>query len=314
MFDQNFANEDSRRIIFGGVQFVKTQVANLARLRWDRKRVDAMAVDGQHRLKALKLWFDQKNKELTEIEKPTRISVIFLLLHKDAGFERSVEDNTDSIKGIAREIFTDLNKNAKEVDQATQIVLDDRSLESRCVRALVTASTCEDSETLIPLSLLRWRETNNRFDQRYYLNSLVNLHLVVNDLLGLQVPRDPMHASDVRKYIKRLEENLGDPIEGERVLLHDGKSLSKAYESDFFDPEWGAHDASKALLDLMTKSATTIDLALGEKEQDGTLSGVDLDKKKRQVGKDRLIALLSKCWLPQDGIPHVSLKDDDDMI
>ena len=64
----------------------------------------------------------------------------------------------------------------------------------------------------------------------------------------------------------------------------------------------------------MTKSATTIDLALGEKEQDGTLSGVDLDKKKRQVGKDRLIALLSKCWLPQDDIPHVSLKDDDDMI
>jgi len=558
-FDQSFANEDScKRIIFGGVQFVKTQVANLARLRWDRKRVDAMAVDGQHRLKALKVWFEQKNKELTDIEKPTRISVIFLLLHKDAGFERSIDDNTDSIKGIAREIFTDLNKNAKKVDEATEIVLDDRSLESRCVRSLITASTCEDSEQLLPLSLLRWRETNNRFDQRYYLNSLVNLHLVVKDLLGLLMPRDPMHANDVRKYITTLEENLGDPVDGKKSLLCEGTSLSEAYASDFFDIdsddpsspirpfigippaflpaavegfkkhyapwilsvlrdfkpykqlltyareqnliegqfsqfhaqpksaqielikslesehgdnwknilifphekeimrikgddrtnlgdqwafktifqkailrlakqislqtdeevermgkvedyisflddlydrnilrvlgpienetykfwtfitlnygnekinvssasenriesflqiaytgfryasyankeiseatsdetftprkifsdistqsshlEWRAHDACKQLTELMAKNAHIIDLGLGEKEQDGTLTGTALEKKKKEVGRDRLIALLSKCWLPDGSTSTIAEEDDDDMI
>lgn len=237
-FDSSFANKDNcENIVFGGVQFVKTQVANLARLRWDRKKVYAMAVDGQHRLKALKVWHERKNKELTKIESPTRISVIFLLLHPNAGFQRAIDDQTDGIKGIAREIFTDLNKNARQVDEATQIVLDDRSLESRCVRAIVTPSTCEDSEHLLPLSLLRWREANNRFDQRYYLNSLVNLHLIVKDLLGLQMPQDPMSANEVRRYIHTLENTLGDFVDGKKSILYEGKSLLEAYESDFFDTD-----------------------------------------------------------------------------
>lgn len=236
-FDDSFSTEKCERIVFGGVQFIKAQAANLARLRWDRQRVDAVAVDGQHRLIALKKWFEDKNKELTELEKPTRISVIFLLLHDKAGFERSASDNTDSIKGIAREIFTDLNKNAKEVDLATQIILDDRSLESRCVRSLVTASTCEDSEYLLPLSLLRWREANNRFDQKYFLNSLVNLHLIVKDLHGLQLPTDPMNAREVRKYITNLEQCLGDLVDGRKCLLAEGKNLSDAYSSDYFDAD-----------------------------------------------------------------------------
>lgn len=236
-FDRNFRSDSYNRIIFGGVQYVKTQVANMARLRWDRSRVDAMAVDGQHRLIALKKWFDDKHKELTDLEKPTRISVIFLLLHENAGFERSTADETDSIKGIAREIFTDLNKNAKEVDLATQIVLDDRSLESRCVRSLVTRSTCEDSAVLLPLSLLRWREANNRFDNRHFLNSLINLHLIVKDLLGVQIPNNPMDASKVTSYIRNLEDCLGDEFEGKRCLRVNNKNLMDTYASDYFDAE-----------------------------------------------------------------------------
>jgi hypothetical protein len=236
-FDESFASSSLERIVFGGVQFVKAPAANLARLRWDRQRVDAVAVDGQHRLIALKEWFRDKKQELTDIEKPTRIPVIFLLLHERAGFERNTNDDSVSIKGIAREIFTDLNKNAKEVDLATQIILDDRSLESRCVRSLVTASTCEDSDKLLPLSLLRWREANNRFDQKHFLNSLVNLHLIVKDLLGLQLPNDPMNAKEVRRYINNLETCLGEEINGRKSLVADNKNLIEVYNSDYFDAD-----------------------------------------------------------------------------
>lgn len=239
-FDESFQAPSCEKIIFGGVQYVKAKAANLARLRWDRQRIDAVAVDGQHRLNAIKQWFSDKNQELTELEKPTRLSVIFLLLHERAGFEKSASDAAGSIKAIAREIFTDLNKNAKEVDLATQIILDDRSLESRCVRALMTSSTCEDSPKLLPLSLLRWREANNRFDHRYFLNSLVNLHLLVKDILGLQLPGDPMDAREVRKYIKSLEDCLGSETDGRRSLNVDGKSLREYYDSDYFDA--GADD------------------------------------------------------------------------
>jgi hypothetical protein len=233
-FDKNFSidNQGTKKVVFGGVQFVTTAAENISRLRWDNKRTDAVAVDGQHRLRAIKLWMEGKNHQLGEIERRTRIPIIFLLLHEAAGFVGSGNGSATGIKGIAREIFTDLNKNAREVDLATQIILDDLSVESCCVRSLVTNSTCTDDEALLPLSLLRWQEANNRFDHKYYLNSLVNLHLLVKDLLGLDAP-DPMNKSKVLDFIDKTSMLLGSG--SPRKLMHQGISLDEYYKSDFFE-------------------------------------------------------------------------------
>ncbi len=233
-FDAWFAQEGAHRCVFGGVQFVATDSANLSRLRWDGNRVEAVAVDGQHRLRALKLWIQERNNQLSEVESPTRVPIIFLLLHEKAGFKRPVTSGPSGIKPIAREIFTDLNKNAREVDLATEIVLDDRSIESCCVRALVTSATCTDSNELLPLSLLRWREANNRFDQGYFLNSLVNLHLLVGDLLSLNPPKNPMDPSDAKEFIKKATSLLGvgDPP----AIRYDNITLGEFYEQEFLDP------------------------------------------------------------------------------
>jgi hypothetical protein len=235
VFDRGFVSAAVSRVVFGGVQFVTTKAADIARLRWDRRRVDAMVVDGQHRLTAIKEWLKSKNGELTDYEKPTRIPVLFLLLDSKAGFKGSSADQAPAIKVIAREIFTDLNKNAKEVDLATQIILDDRSLESCCVRSLITTRTCEDHETLLPLSLLRWREANNRFDTRYYLNSLINIHLIVEEIIGLDLPSNPMDKPSVVKYITAAERALGTESNGAFRLELKGKSLQEYYDETFFD-------------------------------------------------------------------------------
>ncbi len=235
-FDAFFSASQAadKKAIFGGVQFVTTKTENIARLRWDKNRVDAVAVDGQHRLRALKEWMHWKNQQLGEIEKPTRIPIIFLMLHEGAGFIGAENGGTIGIKGIAREIFTDLNKNAREVDLATQIILDDLSVESCCVRSLVTNTTCADDEDLLPLTLLRWQEANNRFDQKYYLNSLVNLHLLVKELLGLKAP-DPMNKSDVLNFIRNVSGLLGTGAP--RKLMHQGVPLEDYYRSQFLESE-----------------------------------------------------------------------------
>ncbi|MCB1091360.1 MAG: hypothetical protein KDL87_07510 [Verrucomicrobiae bacterium] len=235
--DAYFAHEQCVKSIFGGVQFVSTETASLSRLRWDRKRVDAVAVDGQHRLKALKLWMEGKNNELVDIEKPTRIPIIFLLLDPAVGFKTSPGSNNSGIKAIAREIFTDLNKNAREVDMATQIILDDRSVASCCVRELVTESTCVDDDTLLPLSLLRWQEANNRFDQKYYLNSLVNLHLIVEDLLDLEPPpaREAMSKSRALAFIEKASRQLGTGPD--RRIEDRGVDLKEFYTKEFLDED-----------------------------------------------------------------------------
>jgi len=239
-FDSFFSNASATKSVFGGVQFVSTQAASLSRLRWDSNTVDAVAVDGQHRLKALKLWMEGNNNELAEIARRTRVPVIFLLLHESVGFVTGASTST-GIRTIAREIFTDLNKNAKEVDLATQIILDDRSLASCCVRSMITEGTCSDHETRLPLSLLRWQDANNRFDQRYFLNALVNLHLIVEDVLDLNPPvREAMDKKKVLGFIKAAKQVVGtpDPQTGElRLVSSEDQDLEEFYIQRFLDED-----------------------------------------------------------------------------
>ena len=236
-FDENF--RDHPRVIFGGVQFVATESAGISRLRWDSTRVDAVAVDGQHRLTALMRWFeDKKNKSLNPTEQRTVIPVIFLLLSEKAGFKRGTHHQSKGIKAIAREIFTDLNKNAKTVDKATEIILDDRSLTSRCVRKLVSEETCQDTPGTLPLSLVRWRDANNRFDVDYYINSLVHLNLVVEAILDLPTPKSGMDKKDVLKFINDAGRKLGH-LTGGKLLTEGGKDLETYYTENYLDPENG---------------------------------------------------------------------------
>lgn len=215
---------------FGGIQFATYN--SMARLRWDFNKILAVAVDGQHRLWALRTYKEESKFRggiLDKVEKKTKIPVIFVLLHKDAGFQTLQDGELHSIRTISRELFTDLNKNAKTVDRARELILDDKSINARCVRTLITDSTSQDSYERLPLSLIRWQDDSNRFDTGYYLNSLVNLDLLVLSLLDLKFPKDPMDKSMVLKFIKSINDSLG--VDGKQVN-DEGRSLTRFYDED----------------------------------------------------------------------------------
>lgn len=218
---------------FGGIQFISSGVS--ARLRWDEDRVLAVAVDGQHRLWALRTFREDpkfRGGTLRTSEKETKIPILFLLLHSSAGF-KNVESQADySIRGIARELFTDLNKNAKTVDKARELILDDKSISAQCVRTLLTGSTGEDAKDKLPLSLVRWQDDSNRFDTSYYLNSLVNLDLLISAILDLKPPRDPMEKKQVTDFIKSIDFSLG--IDNKKIE-YNGRSLEDYYIEDYCD-------------------------------------------------------------------------------
>ncbi len=90
-----------------------------------------------------------------------------------------------------------------------QLILDDLSIEARCLRTLVTNETATDSADFLPLSMVRWQDAVNRFDQNYYVNSLVHLKLLLDTILDLSPPRDPMEKDKVEKFIKSLNTSLG---------------------------------------------------------------------------------------------------------
>jgi len=223
--DSQFANQAAQRVEFGGVQYVT--LGDSARLRWNKDSVQAVAVDGQHRLVSLKVYKDKiRRGTFTTDELETKVPVIFLLLDSKAGLKTSAGK---SIKNLAREIFTDLNKNARKVEKARELVLDDLNLVARCVRTLVTNDTAKDSVAELPLTLVRWQDSNNRFDQEYYLNSLVHLESLVDLVLDISEPRDPMDEESVADFIRSVEYSL---VDGQSLLNSDGKSLQQAYKDE----------------------------------------------------------------------------------
>jgi DNA-sulfur modification-associated len=233
--DKQWQHPDAKIANFGGVQFVS--IGLQARLRWDEDRVLAVAVDGQHRLWAIRSFRENpefRGGTLRTIEQQTKIPILFVLLHPVAGFTNLQSDADVSIRGIARELFTDLNKNAKTVDRARELILDDKSINAQCVRTLLTERTGEDRLDRLPLSLVRWQDDSNRFDTSYYLNSLVHLDLMVSSMLDLKPPRDPMDSKQVKEFIKSIDSALGID---DRPLLYEGRSLSQYYEQDCCDEE-----------------------------------------------------------------------------
>jgi hypothetical protein len=220
---------------FGGVQYVS--YGDQARLRWDTERVHAVAVDGQHRLVALRQFREEvKNKALSRDEQKTRIPVLVLLLSPEVGYQHS--GNAKSIRLVARELFTDLNKNAKPVDRARELILDDRSVVARCVRTLVTDETARDATDRLPLSLVRWQDAINRFDSSYYINSLIHLDLLVKDaLLGFEEISDPMDAEEVVRFLETAGKALGDNTKTLRDAS--GRSAVDVYKSEYLDSEGG---------------------------------------------------------------------------
>lgn len=235
--DKPWSHEDAVKYNLGGVQYV--EYGDQARLRWDSETVHAVVVDGQHRLDALRQFKSVSGNVFNDHVQKTKIPVIFVLISKEVGFKKRIELGDSSIRAIAREIFTDLNKNAKEVDKARELILDDWSINAQCLRTLITDETAKDSKKLIPLSLIRWADSNNRFDSYYYLNSLVHIDQLINGLLDIRYPRDPLDKDLVVKYIQSLKDSLGSesPSSGFALFNEHGKDIESYYISEYVDTE-----------------------------------------------------------------------------
>ncbi|HHQ4574539.1 TPA: hypothetical protein ACSPZW_001048, partial [Aeromonas hydrophila] len=232
--DSAWNNESVTKAIFGGVQYLT--YGDQARLRWDEEIVHAVVVDGQHRLSALRQYKKVLGNVFSNHAKNTKIPVIFVLLSAEAGFSTTNEYQKKSIRSIAREIFTDLNKNAKEVDRARELILDDWSINARCLRTLLTEEAARDSDSSIPLSLVRWQDSNIRFDSGYYLNTLVHLDQIVSSVLNIKYPQDPLDKDDVLAFLSSIEASLGQLDGNKRKLKNSaGCSLTDFYKNEYLD-------------------------------------------------------------------------------
>lgn len=137
---------------------VHNKVAAYSELHWHDNKVKLVAIDGQHRLSALKFWKDiPGNKDLDDWQIPVVILGVF----------RADEDPAHvpaNLLEIVRKTFVYINSRAEEVNEARRILLDDEEIAAVCAQELVQAShknDCLPEVTMdrekLPLLFFDWR-------------------------------------------------------------------------------------------------------------------------------------------------------------
>ncbi len=165
-------------------------------LQWNRDEVYGVAIDGQHRLAALK----HLCKHNSHAAKNIFISVIFLIIDPKIGFLIPPTECFDATSYMMS-IFIDLNKHSVPVSRARNILLDDLDPMALFVKSLLSPSlayqktdqkneagfpigTNGEFATCLPLDIVDWHsEAKSKVDDGPYLSSILGVDWIVNTVL-----------------------------------------------------------------------------------------------------------------------------------
>jgi DGQHR domain-containing protein len=141
------------------------------------KNVSRIVIDGQHRLLALKRYWDahtgkvplssqQKNDNFNCLEL-FDIPVVYLVFRNlgRVSHVNEMENVKDEIIKSTRNIFTVINKTAKSIDKHTQLLLDDGKISALIPRKLLEDGVLEDR-------FVKWSSKNNLNQSDPYLTTL----------------------------------------------------------------------------------------------------------------------------------------------
>lgn len=153
-------------------------------LKWHSDQVHLLVLDGQHRLMALKAAFDllddedkvrgYRNTSLSEQEREQlgigSIPVCMIYPPKLHRENENIDegDEQKSVIEIFRQIFVDVNRNAKTVSEARNILLNERDLTSEFTRSVIKSFANVEYESLeketekMPLYCFEWNSPENK--------------------------------------------------------------------------------------------------------------------------------------------------------
>lgn len=191
------------------IQFYGSDVdvtAGAGKMRWSTGHVDAVAVDGQHRLAAIKKFVRQAKRSQWE---NASVPVIFLIADERVGFQtpKGAEERPRTVSAL-RSVFIDLNKNARPVSPTRTILLDDLDVVSVCTRALIGRSLGETVEPeRIPLSIVDWFTDRNKIDDGPFVTTVMLLYEAVARLLSvpdIQMDEDDNSVGKVEAWLQQV--------------------------------------------------------------------------------------------------------------
>lgn len=219
---------------------------------WNPDEIFAVALDGQHRLASLKSLRAEHPTSTPEKHELSRVPVIMLIFDERLGYR---PPEKKPVVEVLRTIFIDLNKHAKTVSRARQILLDDRDPFSICVRRLVGEeiraglTELEAESPRLPLSLVDWHSEKAKFDEGPYLTTVLGLDWIVSQLLSCKPIPDKTAYNAIRAELKNLEKNLQIDLSAAKGRIEELEAMMSPFTyhdqeleliQDAFTAQWAA--------------------------------------------------------------------------
>jgi len=193
-------------------------------VEWNDLNITPVAIDGQHRLCALKYFFSLPSNE-ADLQSWSIPIVIFSV--KPAN---KAEEHLPLIN-VVRNIFIVINKEAKPPSEARQIILNDESINNLCVQELLEYSHENDVKEIdqrdpekMPLYLYNWRDISERDDAREDDTTLLRIVELRSWLERYVIGED--FSSDGRQK-KTFEIDPSSPL---NHLFNQNNPLSVSYD------------------------------------------------------------------------------------
>lgn len=184
----------------------KENDGSFGKIEWNSDNCDVVAVDGQHRLTALKkIHQDTKGKKEGSIDS-WEIPVIFLIVSK-----KEASMKADNLIEIIRKIFVYINMKAVRINDKREIILNDESIECICVQEIISKFheneiSNEKNPSYPPLYLIDWigdDKSHSFLSDKIYLFDNIELREWIKEyLIGKDFKPTAPKANE--KQIKNL--------------------------------------------------------------------------------------------------------------
>lgn len=145
------------------------------------KRVARVVLDGQHRFRALSLYWERAQEELDGLSKTMDIPVAYVVIDSLGQMGVRGQDFRTKTTEAARHLFAVLNKNAKLVDRTTLLLIDDSDITNVIARRVI-------EDKLIDEHLVKWYVGDNLNPSDPYFTTLNTIRELVRALLHNKQP------------------------------------------------------------------------------------------------------------------------------
>jgi DGQHR domain-containing protein len=223
-------------------------------IQWNRDQVRAIAIDGQHRLGALKVLKQQNFSKLAH----SKITVVAVIPSLALGYSAA---SSGPPYELMRKLFTDLNTHAVRVDDTRQLLLDDEDPFRLCVRAVlddvfVDYNAMMPAQSRIPLPLIDWHTGEGKVEGGPYILSVATLQAFVRLLTETDTVSDWGNPASVEKQVNSFRRLGWAPSQECEGRLRTVREFEE--NSPFSYPEEDLHAIQEAFRNRWGEAVVTL--------------------------------------------------------